>query len=129
MQIPGHSQDILRIFLRTFQHTSGLSLPLLEYLDKRAPYLEGHYCVYLQKILAEHKIQLEFACVKYPKTKRKDNHLIMDWACKKNKAKLDDASIKTTNYCRSYLQVHQLSNICIADGGYILEWAHKARPA
>ena len=45
----------------------------------------------------------------------------MDRACKKTKAELDDAPIKTINYCRSYLQVHQLSDIYTADGGYILE--------
>ena len=31
MRTPGHGQDILRIFLKTFQHASGLSLPLLEF--------------------------------------------------------------------------------------------------
>ena len=33
LRTPGHGQDILRIFLKTFQHVSGLSLPLLEYPD------------------------------------------------------------------------------------------------
>ena len=56
LRTPGHGQNILRMFLRTFQHASGLSLPLLEYPDQRAPYLEGHYYVYLRKFLAEHKI-------------------------------------------------------------------------
>ena len=46
-RIPGHGQDILRIFLKTFQHPSGLSKPLLKYQDQRAPHLEGHYYVYL----------------------------------------------------------------------------------
>ena len=34
---PGHGQDILRIFLGTFQHAPGLSLPLFEYPEQRAP--------------------------------------------------------------------------------------------
>ena len=33
LRTSGHGQDILQIFLRTFQHTSGLSQPLLKYLD------------------------------------------------------------------------------------------------
>ena len=118
---PGHGQDILQIFFRTFQHASSLSSPLLEYPDQRASHLEGHYYVSLRKLLAEHKIQLEFACVKCPNTERKNDHLIMDQACKTTKAKLDDASIKIIYYCRNYLQAHHISNICTADGGYILE--------
>ena len=37
LQTPGHKQDILHIFLQTFQYASGLSLPLLEYPEQRAP--------------------------------------------------------------------------------------------
>ena len=117
---PGHGQDILRIFLRTFQHASGLSKPLLEYLNARAPHLEGHYYVYLRNFLAKHKIQLELACVKRPTPERAGDHFIMDRACSKTVEELSDASIRTINYCRCYLQVHQLSDICTADGNYIL---------
>ena len=63
LQTLGHGQDILCIFLRTFQHASGLSLPLLEYPDQRAPHLKGHYYVLLQKFLAEHKMQMVCVCV------------------------------------------------------------------
>ena len=67
LQTPGHGQDILRIFLQTFQHASRLSLPLLEYPEQRVPHLEDHYYVHLRNFLAEHKIQLECACVDRPK--------------------------------------------------------------
>ena len=117
---PGHGQDILRIFLRTFQHASGLSKPLLEYPNARAPHLEGHYYVYLRNFIATHKIQLEFACVKRPTPEREGDHFIMDRACAKTEEELSDASIRTINYCRCYLQVHQLSDICTADGNFIL---------
>ena len=50
LRTPGYGQDILRIFLRTFQHASGLSQPLLEYPDLRAPHLEGHYYVYVKEV-------------------------------------------------------------------------------
>ena len=121
IQTPGHSQDILQIFLRTFQHASGLSKPLLEYPNERAPHLEGHYYVYLRKFLAKHNIQLEFACVQRPTIELEGDHLFMDRACGKIEAGLNDASIQTINYCWSYLQVHRLSDICTADGNYILE--------
>ena len=67
LQTPGHGQDLLHIFLCTFQQTSGLSLSLLEYPEHRAPNLEGHYHVQLRKPLEGHKLQLECACVDRPK--------------------------------------------------------------
>ena len=67
MRTLGYGQDIRQIFLRTFQHASGLSEPLLEYPDQCAPYLEGHYDVYLRKFITEDKMQMEFACVNCPK--------------------------------------------------------------
>jgi hypothetical protein len=41
---PGYGKQMATIFLRTLQHTSGMSQPLLQYPQLRAPHLEGHYC-------------------------------------------------------------------------------------
>ena len=68
LRTPRHGQDILRIFLKTFQYASSLTQPLLEYPNQRAPHLEGHYYVYLRQFLAKHKIQLECASVKNPRS-------------------------------------------------------------
>ena len=62
IQTPRHGQDLLQIFLKKFQHASGLFLPLLEYPVQRAPHLEGYYYVYLCNFLAKHGCQLEFPC-------------------------------------------------------------------
>ena len=106
MRTPGHGQDILRVFLRTFQHASGLSLPLFENPNKRAPRLVGYYYVYLRKFIAEHKIQLEFSCIDCPQPEREDDFLIMDQVCEKTKDGLSDALINQINYYRTYLQAH-----------------------
>jgi hypothetical protein len=45
LQTPGYGKQLATIFLRTFQHASGLSMPLLQYPEIRAPHLEGHYYV------------------------------------------------------------------------------------
>ena len=121
IRTPGHGQELLRIFLRKFQRTPGLSLPLLEYPAKRAPHLEGYYYVYLRNFLAAHKCQLEFACIPTPVLEREQDLMIMDVACDKPKEVLSDADINKINYCRSYLQIHQLSDMCTADGIYILD--------
>ena len=108
MKTPGQGQELLWIFLRTFQHAFGISLPLLEHPNKRALHLKGYYYVYLRKFLAAHEIQMEFACVTSPKPERENDQFIMDQACAKTKAELDDLSIRIINYCRSYLQVQRL---------------------
>ena len=121
LRTPGHGQDILRIFLRTFQHVSGLSLPLLEYPEQRAPHLEGHYYVQLRKFLAEHKLQLECACVDRPQLERDHDLFLMDEVCEKTIKELSDANVRIINYCRNYLEVQRLSDICTADGQFILK--------
>ena len=85
LRTSGHGQDILHIFLKTFQHASGFSLPLIEFPDQRAPYLDGHYYVYLRQFLAEHKMQLECACVDRPKLKREHDIFLMDAVCARSK--------------------------------------------
>ena len=66
---------------------------------------------------------MEFACVTSSKPKQENDHfiIIIDQACAKTKAELDNQSIWIINYCRSrsYPQVQQLSNIYTADGNYI----------
>ena len=121
LRTPSHGQNILRIFLRTKQHASGLSKPLLEYPDLWAPHLEGDYYVYLRKFLVEHKIQLECACVKRPELERENDKFLMDVACAKSKEDLGEVDIKTINYYRCYVEVQRMSDICTADGHYILQ--------
>ena len=120
MCTPGHSQDILQLFLRTFQHASNLSKPLLEYPNQRAPHLEGHYYVYLSKFLAENKMQIEFASVTSHKLEQEKDVFLIDKACAKTKEKLSDPIIRTINYCRSYFEVKCLSDICTAYRHYTL---------
>ena len=47
--------------------------------------------------------------------------MIMGLVCSKPKDKLSDASIRKIHNCQSYIQIHCLSDMCTADGTYILE--------
>ena len=105
MRTPGYGHDVLQIFLQTFHHASGLSQPLLEYLDQRATNLEVHYYVYYRKFLTENKIQMEFTCVNCHKLEQENYLFLMDEACAKTKEELSDPTIRTINYCRNYLKV------------------------
>ena len=121
LRTPGHGQDLLHIFLWTFQNGSGFSLPLLEYPKQRAPHLKGHYYVNLRKFLAEHKLQLECACVNCPKLEWDHDAFLMDVVCAKTKEEVSDANVRSINYYRNYLEVQHLSDICTADGQFILQ--------
>ena len=79
----GYGQDILRIFLWNFQHASGLSKPLLEYLNQRSLHLKGHYNVYLRKFLTAHKMQIECTCVTSHKLEQENGVFLMDEVCTK----------------------------------------------
>ena len=96
-----------------------MSLPLLEYPEQRAPNLEGHYYVHLRKFLAEHKLQIECACIDRPNLERDHDLFLMDEVCAKTKEEVSDANVRIINYCRNYLEVQRLSDICTADGQFI----------
>ena len=53
--------------------------------------------------------------------------MIIDLACSKPKNLLSDAEIRKMRYCRSYLQLYRLSNMCTVDGSYILDTVLKGR--
>ena len=66
---------------------------------------EGHYYVHLRKFLAEHKLQLECACVQRPNLERDHDLFLMDEVCAKTKEEVSDANVRIINYCRNYLEV------------------------
>ena len=65
-------------------------------------------------------MKLECACIDRPKLEREHDIFLMDAACARSKEELSDANIRIINYCRNYLEVKRLSDICTADGQFIL---------
>jgi hypothetical protein len=129
LRTPGYGNKLAIIFLRTFQNASGLSLPLLQYPEIRAPHLEGHYYTHIRRFLAKHKASLEITCIQQPTYERQGDEYIMDAVCSPTTAtELDipylkqftDAEIRQIYYCKSYLQVQRISDLCTADGAFVL---------
>ena len=77
--------------------------------------------MYLCNFLAAHGCQLEFDYVTKPEMEQTNDFMIMDLACDKPRHVLSDADINKIHYCRSYLQIHRLSDMFTADGSYILD--------
>jgi hypothetical protein len=129
LRTPGYGKQLATIFLRTFQNASGLSLPLLQYPDIRAPHLEGHYYVHIRRFLAKHNASLEIECIPKATFERQGDEYIMDVVCSpatatemeiKHLQYYTDTEIRQIYYCKSYLQVQRISDLCTADGVFIL---------
>ena len=65
-------------------------------------------------------MQLECKCVNRPKLEHENDIFLMDAVCARPKEELSDVKVQTINYCRNYLEVKRLSDICTADGQFIL---------
>jgi hypothetical protein len=125
LRTPGYGKQLATIFLRTFQNASGMSLPLLQYPMIRAPHLEGHYYVHIRRFLAKNRASLEIECIPKPVNERQGDEYIMDVVCSPTTANemekeylkyYTDAEIRQIYYCKSYLQVQRISDLCTADG-------------
>jgi uncharacterized protein YbaR (Trm112 family) len=106
-----------------------LSQSLLQYPEIRAPHLEGHYYVHIGRFLAQTKSSLEIDCIPKPTYERQGDEYIMEVVCSpttayeldRNKLKsYKDAEIRQIYYCKSYLNVQRISDLCTADGDFIL---------
>jgi hypothetical protein len=129
LQTPGYGRQLARIFLRTYQNASGSSLPLLKYPSIRAPHLEGHYYVHIRRFLAKHKASLGIECIPKATYERQGDEYIMDIVCSPaTTTEMDteylqhytDTEIRQIYYCKSYLQVQRVSDLCTADGVFVL---------
>ena len=129
LRTPGYGKQLVTIFLRTFQNASGLSKPLLQYPMIRAPHLEGHYYVHIRRFLAKHSASLEIECIPEPTYERQGDEYIMDVVCaptttttmdRRNLKQYTDAEIRQIYYCKSYLNVQRISDLCTADGVFVL---------
>jgi hypothetical protein len=77
----------------------------------------------------KHNARLEIECIPKPTQERQGDEYIMDVVCSptmtteldtKQLRHYTDAEIRTTYYCKSYLQVKRLSDLCTADGIFVL---------
>jgi hypothetical protein len=129
LRTPGYGKQLAIIFLRTSQNASGMSLPLLQYPEIRAPHLKGHYYAHIGRFLAKHNARLEIDCVPSPTQERQGDEYIMDVVCSPTTTtELDRrrmrhytyAEIRLIYYCKNYLQVKRISDLCTAYGIFVL---------
>ena len=111
---PGQGQEITMMFLKTIQLASGMSQPIFQYPTVRAPHLGGHFYKYLQKFLANNNLSFEIADIETATPPQEYDRCIMDIVTSDNE--FEDRDIKYVYYCKSFLQVRWVSDLCNADG-------------
>ena len=102
LRTPGHGQSIMKYCLKRWQHVSGMTHPLLQYPNKRAPHLEGHWYAYIRKYCAKHKISIEISGIEIQQPPRERDKSIMDVVC--SDPDIDDRDCRKIYYCKTYLQ-------------------------
>ena len=122
---PGQGQEIIMRFLITIQLASGLSKPIFQYPTVRAPHLEGHFYKHLRNFLAQNNLSFDIAGIETATPPREFDRCIMDLATSNDA--FEDKEIKFIYYCKSFLQVRWVLDLCNADGTHILKTITKGQ--
>ena len=99
--------------LDTWQHASGMTKPLLQYPQRRAPHLEGDFYNHVRGFLAKHNMSLEIAGISEATPPKTEDWAIMDVACLDES--FSDNEVRKIYYCKSFLQVRWMSDLISGD--------------
>jgi hypothetical protein len=105
---------LLRTALAWTQYQSGISTPILTNVNVELPHLEPRWIPSLRTFLATIDATIELDTDYVPSHQRQNDEHIMDRII--NSKAFLPADIKRINYCRMYLQVTTVSDLCMADG-------------
>ena len=104
--------------LKTMQLARGMPQPLFQYPMVRAPHFEGHFYKHLQNFLASNNLSIEITDIEKVTPPQEYDRCIIDVACSDDD--IPDRDIKYIYYCKSFLQVRWVSDLCKADDTSIL---------
>jgi hypothetical protein len=105
---------LLRTALAWTQYQSGTGTPLLTDVHPELPHLEPRWLPSLRNFLSSINATIELDTNYIPALQRQRDEHIMDRIIS-SKAFLP-VDIKRINYCRMYLQISTVSDMCLADG-------------
>ena len=92
--------------------------PLLQYPSVRSPHLDGYLYTRFRAFLAKYDLSLQVEDIHVSTPPRDNDRCIMEVAC--SDPTIKDNDIKKIYFCKSYLQVKWISNLCTADGSNVL---------
>ena len=100
--------------LDRFQYTTGVGYNIMEQPEKKIPHIEGIWLPTVRAYLASIKGSMQIAGLQIQPLERHGDQYILDVAL--TSKVLTECEIKFINYCRLYLQVLTISDLCNTEG-------------
>lgn len=114
LRTPGQPHQLIQIVIDQLQYISGLGQSIFEDTTTNLPHLEGVWMQTIRSFLTNISGTLTIADLKIQPWQREGDAYIMDFVLK---SKLfSDKEIQGLNYCRLFLQLLTISDICNARG-------------
>ena len=113
----GTESTLLRIALAWAQAQTGTSYPILTNVSIHLPQLEAQWIPSLRSFLHQIKATIELDNDYRPSLQREGDMFIIDKVLQN--PRFTPQQMQQINYCRQYLQVHTLSDVCQANGKQI----------
>jgi hypothetical protein len=111
---PGQPHKMFLITLDRLQHNSGLGTPILEDPHIWAPHLKGLWIPNIRQFLQRIDGSLTIADVTIQPLQRQHDYHVMDPVV--TRSLFSPPEVRRINYCRLYLQVLTISDMCNATG-------------
>ena len=119
---------LLRIAIAWAQFCAGIRSPILEDTSTKLPHLEAEWILSLRQFLQDVQGQLELDTPFVTQLQRQGDAFLMDVAIQSGKFK--PIQLRRLNYCRLYLNVLLVSDVCNANGTELdPEAYHGSQPA
>ena len=119
--------SLLRVAVAWAQYAVGISRSIFWDTETSLPHFESHWMASLRQYLTDVKGNLEISHTFIPQLQRQQDQLIMDLVLTSNRFKPNE--IRKVNYCRLYLRVLSLADICNANGTAITSDAYNGEEA
>ncbi len=123
LRTPGQPKDLMVITLDRFQYMAGVGYNIFENTSTALPHLEGIWIPTVREYLHSIEGSMQIAGMKIQPLERHGDQYIMDVAIDSDC--LSQREIKFINYCRLYLQVLTISDLCNAAGTELAEGIRK----
>jgi hypothetical protein len=114
LHTPGQVHDLLNITISWAQYCAGVGYPIFLYPDRLLPHLDGHWLVNIREFLATIDGSLKLIHTHIPPLSRTGDLFLMEKAC--DSGRFSPAHLRKLNYCRLYLNVTTLSDVCNTAG-------------
>ena len=119
LRTPGQPQELLIVALDRFQYMAGVGFDIMEKPSRKLPHIEGVWLPTARDYLASIDGSMKITGIKIQPLERQGDQYIMDIALKSRL--ITPCEIKYINYCRLYLQMLTISDMCNAEGTALAE--------